>query len=110
MDATATLQSNIVSLLYAFVLRSASSTFLLPPFPYLLPPTSILLPPPRPVLKDCNDEKKPTFWTDMCSQIPTNATDYLNLQRNPERWTGYVVGWWIQRCDQDRLEHVTRSC
>ena len=37
----------------------------------------------------CDDEKKPTFWTDMCSQIPTNATDYLNLQRNPERWTGY---------------------
>ncbi|KAJ1475380.1 endoplasmic reticulum oxidoreductin 1 [Baffinella frigidus] len=25
----------------------------------------------------------------MCRNIPTNSTDFVNLQKNPERWTGY---------------------
>ena len=39
--------------------------------------------------EDCSDEELPTFWLDLCSAIPTNASDYVNLQRNPESYTGY---------------------
>lgn len=39
---------------------------------------------------DCDeDASHPKFWTDMCSNIPTNGSEYVNLQLNPERWTGY---------------------
>lgn len=41
------------------------------------------------VHKECNDTSLPEFWLDMCHNIPTNASDYLNLNLNPERWTGY---------------------
>lgn len=41
------------------------------------------------VHKPCNDTSLPEFWLDMCHNIPTNASDYLNLNLNPERWTGY---------------------
>ena len=39
--------------------------------------------------EDCSNEELPTFWLDMCSNIPTNASDYVNLQLNPESYTGY---------------------
>merc|ERR1719160_39818 len=39
--------------------------------------------------QDCSNEELPTFWLDMCSNIPTNASDYVNLQLNPEQYTGY---------------------
>lgn len=29
--------------------------------------------------------EEPTFWLDMCSHIATNVSEYVNLQRNPER-------------------------
>ena len=32
------------------------------------------------VAEDCADETLPSFWLDMCSAIPTNASDYVNLQ------------------------------
>jgi hypothetical protein len=35
---------------------------------------------------DCNE---PTFWLDICSKIPTNVSEYVNLKLNPERYTGY---------------------
>jgi len=35
------------------------------------------------------DASSPTFWLDMCSNIATNVSEYVNLQLNPERWTGY---------------------
>ena len=38
---------------------------------------------------DCTNEELPSFWLDLCSAIPTNASDYVNLQRNPESYTGY---------------------
>ena len=39
---------------------------------------------------DCSDEELPTFWTDMCHKFaPEEQTEYVNLQLNPERWTGY---------------------
>ena len=38
---------------------------------------------------DCSNEELPTFWLDMCSNIPTNASDYVNLQLNSESYTGY---------------------
>jgi len=38
---------------------------------------------------DCSNEELPTFWLDMCSAIPTNASDYVNLQLNKESYTGY---------------------
>ena len=28
-------------------------------------------------------------WDDMCAQIPTTSQEYVNLQLNPERYTGY---------------------
>ncbi len=37
----------------------------------------------------CNDTSLPEFWLDMCHNIPTNASEYVNLALNPERWTGY---------------------
>ena len=37
----------------------------------------------------CTDPSLPDFWLDMCSKIPTNASEYVNLELNPERWTGY---------------------
>ena len=39
--------------------------------------------------EDCSNEELPTFWMDMCSHISTNSSDYVNLQLNPERYTGY---------------------
>ena len=39
--------------------------------------------------EDCSNEALPTFWLDMCSNIPTNASDYVNLQLNQESYTGY---------------------
>lgn len=30
--------------------------------------------------EDCTDETLPSFWLDMCSNIPTNTSDYVNLQ------------------------------
>ena len=41
--------------------------------------------------EDCSNEELPTFWLDMCSAIPTNASDYVNLQLNKESYTGYNV-------------------
>jgi len=41
------------------------------------------------IAEDCNDETLPSFWLDMCSAIPTNASDYVNLQLNEESYTGY---------------------
>jgi len=41
------------------------------------------------VEQDCGDETLPSFWLDMCSAIPTNASDYVNLQLNEESYTGY---------------------
>lgn len=35
------------------------------------------------------DEDLPTFWLDICDGIDTTGADYVNLQRNPERYTGY---------------------
>eukprot|EP00941_MAST-03F_sp_MAST-3F-sp1_P004266 g4266.t1 len=29
------------------------------------------------------------FWNDMCKHIPTNVTEYVNLKKNEERFTGY---------------------
>ena len=37
----------------------------------------------------CNDTTLPEFWMDMCRNIDTDVTGYVNLQLNPERWTGY---------------------
>ena len=39
--------------------------------------------------ESCNDPSLPDFWLDMCRNIPTDASEYINLQLNPERWTGY---------------------
>ena len=39
--------------------------------------------------ESCNNPLLPEFWADMCSNIPTNVSEYVNLQLNPERWTGY---------------------
>ena len=41
------------------------------------------------VQKECNDPTLADYWLDMCRTIPTNSSDYINLQLNPERWTGY---------------------
>jgi hypothetical protein len=41
------------------------------------------------VTPDCEEENLPSFWLDMCNDIPTDASDFLNLKLNPERWTGY---------------------
>jgi len=38
------------------------------------------------------DPNLPEFWLDMCTNIPTNASGYVNLQLNPERWVGAVLG------------------
>lgn len=43
---------------------------------------------------DCTNEELPTFWLDMCSAIPTNLSDYVNLQLNKESYTGYNVSQW----------------
>lgn len=37
----------------------------------------------------CNDTSLPEFWLDMCNNIPTDVSEYVNLAKNPERWTGY---------------------
>ena len=39
--------------------------------------------------EDCSDEAQPSFWLDMCSNIPTNSSDYVNLLKNAESYTGY---------------------
>ena len=31
------------------------------------------------------EPSSPTFWLDMCDHIPTNVSEYVNLQLNPER-------------------------
>ena len=38
---------------------------------------------------DCSNEELPTFWLDMCSYVPTNVSDFVNLQLNQESYTGY---------------------
>eukprot|EP01125_Pyxidicula_operculata_P001058 TRINITY_DN1093_c2_g1_i1.p1 TRINITY_DN1093_c2_g1~~TRINITY_DN1093_c2_g1_i1.p1 ORF type:complete len:1151 (-),score=306.48 TRINITY_DN1093_c2_g1_i1:55-3507(-) len=35
------------------------------------------------------EENLPTFWLDICSNIPIEGSKPINLQKNPERWTGY---------------------
>lgn len=42
-----------------------------------------------PLSSDCDDDDAPTFWLDMCHQIPTHTGQNVNLARNPEQWTGY---------------------
>lgn len=41
----------------------------------------------------CDDTLPPTFWVDMCSdsggEDSEEVGEYVNLQKNPERWTGY---------------------
>ena len=37
----------------------------------------------------CKDAALPEFWMDMCTSIATNSSDFVNLAKNPERWTGY---------------------
>ena len=37
----------------------------------------------------CEDPNSPQFWFDMSSSIHTNATEHVNLKRNPESNTGY---------------------
>lgn len=51
------------------------------------------------VQKECNDPTLPDYWRDMCRTIPTNSSDYINLQLNPERWTGRKRGrgWMLMR-------------
>ena len=39
--------------------------------------------------EDCSNEELPTFWLDMCTEILTNSSSVVNLQLNPERYTGY---------------------
>ena len=34
-------------------------------------------------------EDEPEFWLDMCSAIPVDTEEFVNLQLNPEGWTGY---------------------
>jgi len=37
-----------------------------------------------------DDPSEPGFWLDLLSNVWSNSTsDYINLQLNPERWTGY---------------------
>eukprot|EP00939_MAST-03C_sp_MAST-3C-sp1_P005508 g5508.t1 len=36
-----------------------------------------------------DDPSMPGFWLDLLSNIWLNSSDYINLQLNPERWTGY---------------------
>eukprot|EP00397_Hematodinium_sp_SG-2012_P002823 GEMP01002831.1.p1 GENE.GEMP01002831.1~~GEMP01002831.1.p1 ORF type:complete len:1035 (+),score=189.60 GEMP01002831.1:136-3240(+) len=38
---------------------------------------------------ECDDEKMPEFWMDICSAISTNASGYINLKLNPEQNTAY---------------------
>ncbi|KAJ9468581.1 Fumarate reductase [Diplonema papillatum] len=35
------------------------------------------------------DPNLPEFWLDMCSNIPTTSSEYVNLVLNPEAFTGY---------------------
>jgi ERO1-like protein alpha len=37
----------------------------------------------------CNDTTLPEFWLDICRNIDTDSTGFVNLQLNPERWTGF---------------------
>ena len=39
--------------------------------------------------ESCSNPLLPDFWLDICRNIPTNASEYVNLMLNPERWTGY---------------------
>ena len=36
-----------------------------------------------------NDCNVPEFWLDMCKDIPTDESEYINLQNNAERYTGF---------------------
>ena len=65
--------------------------------------------------EDCSNEELPTFWLDLCSAIPTNASDYVNLQRNPESYTGYngTVVWdaiYHENCLQRTAGHQEGIC
>ena len=37
----------------------------------------------------CSDPSRGDFWRDLNRAIPTNASGFINLRLNPERWTGY---------------------
>lgn len=41
--------------------------------------------------QDCEDENLPTFWTNLCTNLPfeDSGTEYINLQLNQEQFTGY---------------------
>eukprot|EP01059_Diplonema_ambulator_P001791 TRINITY_DN11515_c0_g1_i2.p1 TRINITY_DN11515_c0_g1~~TRINITY_DN11515_c0_g1_i2.p1 ORF type:complete len:1049 (+),score=253.63 TRINITY_DN11515_c0_g1_i2:74-3220(+) len=39
--------------------------------------------------EDSCDPNLPEFWLDMCSNIPTETQDFVNLMLNPESYTGY---------------------
>jgi len=40
---------------------------------------------------ECDDESLPNFWLDLCSKLPFSdaSEEYVNLQLNPETFTGY---------------------
>eukprot|EP00510_Aplanochytrium_minuta_P003240 CAMPEP_0184025018 /NCGR_PEP_ID=MMETSP0954-20121128/12508_1 /TAXON_ID=627963 /ORGANISM="Aplanochytrium sp, Strain PBS07" /LENGTH=1028 /DNA_ID=CAMNT_0026308617 /DNA_START=322 /DNA_END=3408 /DNA_ORIENTATION=- len=38
---------------------------------------------------ECDDESKPTFWLNFCTDIPIKASEFVNLKLNPEHYTGY---------------------
>uniref|UniRef100_A0A7S2W7A0 fumarate reductase (NADH) n=1 Tax=Mucochytrium quahogii TaxID=96639 RepID=A0A7S2W7A0_9STRA len=41
--------------------------------------------------EECDDENLPTFWLNLCAKLPFHdgKKDYINLQLNPEQFTGY---------------------
>ena len=39
--------------------------------------------------ENCEDDDIGTFWVDLCEEISTDTKDHVNLQLNPERYTGY---------------------
>lgn len=59
---------------------------------------------------DCTDEDLPEFWMDMCPNMDDTHTtaDYVNLQLNPERWTGYNGSHvWSAIYDENCLRSAT---
>jgi hypothetical protein len=38
--------------------------------------------------ENCEDDDMGTFWVDLCEEISTDTKDHVNLQLNPERYTG----------------------
>jgi hypothetical protein len=60
------------------------------------------------------DATQSDYWVDLCRTIPTNASDYINLQLNPERWTGYNGShvWqalYTENCFRSSLEDMSFS-